>query len=99
MKPPKLKLTPVATSVSYCIAIPLPIFRDRFCGEEDDRTHEYVYKHLPEGVDKRNIEWSGHFGANVFFTAEDDAGRDAFIKMLEEYLQAPIPRRRKAKLT
>ncbi len=91
-----LNLVPQVTQVSYCVPIPLKVFRDRCCGpmEMDHRTYKYMMDRKPHGID--GVEFNGHFGSNIFFNAENDAARDAFVKVIHETLTTPkrqIPRK------
>lgn len=86
MKKP-LVLVPQVTQISYCVPIPLKVFRDRCTYDTYDRTSKYLDDNTPEGIS--NLEFNGHFGSNIFFDAENDAARDAFVKVIHDCLTMP----------
>jgi hypothetical protein len=76
-------------SIDYCVPIPLPVWKDRCCGPTHDRTYQYLIKHILPGVDARKLEFNNHFGANIYFVAENDMAKDAFVKVIHDCLTMP----------
>jgi hypothetical protein len=83
-KSPKLRLTP--TAVSYSVALTIAQW-EVLCAIEDiqmpnTRDWETKYK-----VDR--IDWNGHFGPYVFFTAETKGHANRFLAFLQKTTKIP----------
>ena len=62
-------LSVVKTSTSYRVEVPVELFRLAILSL--DGTDNDLYRDL-EALGVQNIDWNGHFGPNVFFSALDE---------------------------
>lgn len=82
------KLEPVVDSVTYHIPLDGQLVGvedldwSGFAGEAFD---PFKILSAVEGVS--DVEYNGHFGNNVYFTAESDEARDNFRRVLHEVLE------------
>ncbi len=85
MKKP-LKLVAVPQRISYAVKIRMAVFRKLALGHTDKQSEAFDTLNKVPGICQ--LDYDGHFGNYVYFTADSDVERDEFMKVLTEVLES-----------
>ena len=64
---------------------------DCYHGDGNSKFYNAFMSQLEKaGSENRHLDWSGHFGSNIFFTCETPEQIEAITKVISKWLDSPI---------